>query len=60
MRLNDQLGSYNFDSITKDDVKRLWEVLNDDDVQNNLRDSALEQIAVIMRGYFLYFYVFDI
>lgn len=56
VRLNGQLGSFSFDSITKDDVKQLWQVLNDDNVQDDLRESALEQIAVIMRGIFLFFY----
>ena len=56
MRLNGQLGSYSFDSITKEDVRHLWQVLNDENVQENLRESALEQIAVIMRGNVLLFY----
>ena len=56
VRLNGQLGSYSFDSITKEDVRHLWQVLNDENVQENLRESALEQIAVIMRGNVLLFY----
>ena len=43
-------GDLHFDSMSEENVTQLWNVLKDETIQETLRQSVLDQLAVIIQG----------